>query len=294
MGGGRPRAGARGPRTRPAQQRAERGERAGGRARGGQKETARACVGLRAPRRGGRAGGCARSLAAAGGGSAPRSVRASAAAANTMFSVRIVTADYYMGSPLPGLDPCQSHFREAPTRRVPVVRVFGATPAGKGPFGAGPRFVAGARPPPHLPEPGRRCAARGSLCAARPGRGCPSGGAVHAAGPRRSPSPPSHPPRGRPQGAAAAAPCCTALHCGARPRVGPGGALMSRPPSAWGPRSPGGSDRERPHGRGVRERDSGSIPGAPCVNRSLKRRLSSFGVWTCEGSLPCSLYARVV
>uniref|UniRef100_A0A669Q9I4 DNA polymerase zeta catalytic subunit n=1 Tax=Phasianus colchicus TaxID=9054 RepID=A0A669Q9I4_PHACC len=48
-----------------------------------------------------------------------------------MFSVRIVTADYYMGSPLPGLDPCQSHFREAPTRRVPVVRVFGATPAGQ-------------------------------------------------------------------------------------------------------------------------------------------------------------------
>uniref|UniRef100_A0A8B9FKV4 DNA polymerase zeta catalytic subunit n=1 Tax=Amazona collaria TaxID=241587 RepID=A0A8B9FKV4_9PSIT len=48
-----------------------------------------------------------------------------------MFSVRIVTADYYMGSPLPGLDPCQSHFREAPTKRVPVVRVFGATPAGQ-------------------------------------------------------------------------------------------------------------------------------------------------------------------
>ncbi|KAJ7418270.1 DNA polymerase zeta catalytic subunit [Willisornis vidua] len=47
-----------------------------------------------------------------------------------MFSVRIVTADYYMGSPLPGLDPCQSRFREAPARRVPVVRVFGATPAG--------------------------------------------------------------------------------------------------------------------------------------------------------------------
>ncbi|XP_062428626.1 DNA polymerase zeta catalytic subunit [Rhea pennata] len=48
-----------------------------------------------------------------------------------MFSVRIVTADYYMGSPLPGLDPCQSHFREAPAKRVPVVRVFGATPAGQ-------------------------------------------------------------------------------------------------------------------------------------------------------------------
>ncbi|TFK14320.1 thyroid hormone-inducible hepatic protein [Platysternon megacephalum] len=47
-----------------------------------------------------------------------------------MFSVRIVTADYYMGSPLPGLDPGQSCFREAQAKKVPVVRVFGATPAG--------------------------------------------------------------------------------------------------------------------------------------------------------------------
>ncbi|XP_015276270.1 PREDICTED: DNA polymerase zeta catalytic subunit-like [Gekko japonicus] len=48
-----------------------------------------------------------------------------------MFSVRVVTADYYMSSPLPGLDPCQSDFREAPVKRVPVVRVFGATPSGQ-------------------------------------------------------------------------------------------------------------------------------------------------------------------
>ncbi|XP_067402706.1 DNA polymerase zeta catalytic subunit [Emydura macquarii macquarii] len=48
-----------------------------------------------------------------------------------MFSVRIVTADYYMGSPLPGLDPGQSRFRDAPAKKVPVVRVFGATPAGQ-------------------------------------------------------------------------------------------------------------------------------------------------------------------
>ncbi|XP_054832300.1 DNA polymerase zeta catalytic subunit [Eublepharis macularius] len=48
-----------------------------------------------------------------------------------MFSVRVVTADYYMSRPLPGLDPCQSHFREAPVKRVPVVRVFGATPSGQ-------------------------------------------------------------------------------------------------------------------------------------------------------------------
>uniref|UniRef100_A0A670Z8N2 DNA polymerase zeta catalytic subunit n=1 Tax=Pseudonaja textilis TaxID=8673 RepID=A0A670Z8N2_PSETE len=48
-----------------------------------------------------------------------------------MFSVRVVTADYYMSSPLPGLDPCQSPFREAPVKKVPVVRVFGATPSGQ-------------------------------------------------------------------------------------------------------------------------------------------------------------------
>ncbi|XP_058029850.1 DNA polymerase zeta catalytic subunit isoform X2 [Ahaetulla prasina] len=48
-----------------------------------------------------------------------------------MFSVRVVTADYYMSSPLPGLDPCQSSFREAPVKKVPVVRVFGATPSGQ-------------------------------------------------------------------------------------------------------------------------------------------------------------------
>ncbi|XP_060609160.2 DNA polymerase zeta catalytic subunit [Anolis sagrei] len=48
-----------------------------------------------------------------------------------MFSVRVVTADYYLSSPLPGLDPCQSRFREAPAKKVPVVRVFGATPSGQ-------------------------------------------------------------------------------------------------------------------------------------------------------------------
>ncbi|XP_051853508.1 DNA polymerase zeta catalytic subunit [Antechinus flavipes] len=48
-----------------------------------------------------------------------------------MFSVRIVTADYYMASPLQGLDICQSPFTQAPVKKVPVVRVFGATPAGQ-------------------------------------------------------------------------------------------------------------------------------------------------------------------
>uniref|UniRef100_A0A8C5Q0F4 DNA polymerase zeta catalytic subunit n=1 Tax=Leptobrachium leishanense TaxID=445787 RepID=A0A8C5Q0F4_9ANUR len=48
-----------------------------------------------------------------------------------MFSVRLVTADYYLAAPLPGLDVTASHFRDSPARRVPVVRVFGATPAGQ-------------------------------------------------------------------------------------------------------------------------------------------------------------------
>ncbi|XP_077018786.1 DNA polymerase zeta catalytic subunit isoform X1 [Tamandua tetradactyla] len=48
-----------------------------------------------------------------------------------MFSVRIVTADYYMASPLQGLDICQSPLTQAPVKKVPVVRVFGATRAGQ-------------------------------------------------------------------------------------------------------------------------------------------------------------------
>ncbi|XP_057618635.1 DNA polymerase zeta catalytic subunit isoform X1 [Chionomys nivalis] len=48
-----------------------------------------------------------------------------------MFSVRIVTADYYMASPLRGLDICQSPLTQLPVKKVPVVRVFGATPAGQ-------------------------------------------------------------------------------------------------------------------------------------------------------------------
>uniref|UniRef100_A0A3Q3BAC6 REV3 like, DNA directed polymerase zeta catalytic subunit n=1 Tax=Kryptolebias marmoratus TaxID=37003 RepID=A0A3Q3BAC6_KRYMA len=48
-----------------------------------------------------------------------------------MFAVRIVTADYYLGSPVKGLDVCYSEFRESDVRKVPVVRIFGATPAGQ-------------------------------------------------------------------------------------------------------------------------------------------------------------------
>lgn len=87
-----------------------------------------------------------------------------AAAAANMFSVRIVTADYYMASPLQGLDICQCPLTQAPVKKVPVVRIFGATPAGKRARGAGvsggrrgsPPRRALARTPPALSADGCR------------------------------------------------------------------------------------------------------------------------------------------
>lgn len=51
-----------------------------------------------------------------------------------MFAVRIVTADYYLASPIKGLDPGYSEFRDSEVKKVPVVRIFGATPAGQSLF----------------------------------------------------------------------------------------------------------------------------------------------------------------
>lgn len=48
-----------------------------------------------------------------------------------MFSVRVVTADYYLAIPVKDLDVCYSEFRETSVKKVPVVRIFGATPAGQ-------------------------------------------------------------------------------------------------------------------------------------------------------------------
>lgn len=48
-----------------------------------------------------------------------------------MFSVRIVTADYYLSSPIRDLDVCYSEFRDNDVKKVPVVRIFGSTPAGQ-------------------------------------------------------------------------------------------------------------------------------------------------------------------
>ncbi|XP_059212566.1 DNA polymerase zeta catalytic subunit [Centropristis striata] len=48
-----------------------------------------------------------------------------------MFAVRIVTADFYLASPVRELDVCYSAFRDSRVSKVPVVRIFGATPAGQ-------------------------------------------------------------------------------------------------------------------------------------------------------------------
>lgn len=51
--------------------------------------------------------------------------------AAVMFAVRVVTADYYLASPVKDLDVCYSEFRQSNVKKVPVVRIFGATPAGQ-------------------------------------------------------------------------------------------------------------------------------------------------------------------
>lgn len=84
------------------------------------------------------------------------------AAAANMFSVRLVTADYYMASPLRGLDVCQAPRSQAPVRSVPVVRVFGATPAGER-----ARAGAGGAPEPPSPPRTRAHAAAGPAAAPR-------------------------------------------------------------------------------------------------------------------------------
>jgi hypothetical protein len=47
-----------------------------------------------------------------------------------MFSHRIVTVDFYTTFPQKDLDPTYSDFRKCDATRVPVLRIFGATPQG--------------------------------------------------------------------------------------------------------------------------------------------------------------------
>ncbi|GAB2211577.1 hypothetical protein Drorol1_Dr00024896 [Drosera rotundifolia] len=48
-----------------------------------------------------------------------------------VFSVRIVSIDYYMEAPIPDVDISYSAFQGEKVKEVPVIRVFGSTPAGQ-------------------------------------------------------------------------------------------------------------------------------------------------------------------
>ncbi|XP_021623348.1 DNA polymerase zeta catalytic subunit isoform X8 [Manihot esculenta] len=48
-----------------------------------------------------------------------------------IFSVRIVSIDYYMAPPIPNFDICYSSFQGGKVNEVPVIRIYGSTPAGQ-------------------------------------------------------------------------------------------------------------------------------------------------------------------
>ncbi|XP_043708383.1 DNA polymerase zeta catalytic subunit isoform X3 [Telopea speciosissima] len=48
-----------------------------------------------------------------------------------VFSLRIVSIDYYMAPPIPDLDICYSSFQGGKVNEVPVIRIYGSTPAGQ-------------------------------------------------------------------------------------------------------------------------------------------------------------------
>ncbi|KAK9161490.1 hypothetical protein Syun_007831 [Stephania yunnanensis] len=48
-----------------------------------------------------------------------------------IFSVRIVSIDFYMAPPIPDLDICYSSFQGGEAKEVPVIRIYGSTPAGQ-------------------------------------------------------------------------------------------------------------------------------------------------------------------
>ena len=49
----------------------------------------------------------------------------------SVFSCRVVDIDYYLTSPVKGLDVSYSDFAGEAVQKVPVIRVFGATPVGQ-------------------------------------------------------------------------------------------------------------------------------------------------------------------
>ena len=47
------------------------------------------------------------------------------------FAVRLVSIDYYMARPTPGLDECYSELEGRAIDQVPIIRIFGSTPSGQ-------------------------------------------------------------------------------------------------------------------------------------------------------------------
>ncbi|KAL4028957.1 hypothetical protein IC575_012175 [Cucumis melo] len=52
-------------------------------------------------------------------------------AESCVFSVRVVSIDYYLAPPIPGLDISYSSFQGGKVNEVPVLRIYGSTPAGQ-------------------------------------------------------------------------------------------------------------------------------------------------------------------
>ncbi|KAE8658019.1 DNA polymerase zeta catalytic subunit [Hibiscus syriacus] len=50
---------------------------------------------------------------------------------SSVFSVRIVSIDHYMAPPIPDFDICYSSFQGGKVNEVPVLRIYGSTPAGQ-------------------------------------------------------------------------------------------------------------------------------------------------------------------
>ncbi|ODN05814.1 DNA polymerase zeta catalytic subunit [Orchesella cincta] len=60
-----------------------------------------------------------------------RSSLSSSIFSKAMLSQRIVNIEYYMAAPVKEFDNMNSEFRNSSVKRVPVIRIFGATPAGQ-------------------------------------------------------------------------------------------------------------------------------------------------------------------